>query len=57
MLDRHAEHHGAMRSTGWSGAQPAGLGYVDDMLGDLFYSRENELIDGMPTELDREAER
>jgi hypothetical protein len=30
------------------------LGYVDDLLSDLFYERKNELLEGIAGEIDRE---
>ena len=43
VLDKYAERHGV--DAGEVGRLV--LGYVDDLLGDLFHERENELLDGM----------
>jgi len=43
VLDKYAERHGIDASE----VGRLVLGYVDDLLGDLFYEKENDLLDGM----------
>lgn len=48
VLDKYAGRHGAevdqVNQLVWD--------YVDDLLGDLFYERENELLDGIAGEVE-----
>jgi len=51
VLDRYAARHGVEAGE----VNRLVRGYVDDLLGDLFYERENDLLDGMTSEVDRET--
>jgi hypothetical protein len=46
VLDKYAERHGVEATE----VHRLVSGYVDDLLGDLFYERENELLGGMTSE-------
>ena len=50
VLDKYASRHGVEADE----VNQLVRGYVDDLLGDLFYERENELLDGIAGEVDRE---
>ena len=49
VLDKYAARHGVDAGE----VSRLVTGYVDDLLGDLFYERENDLLDGMASEVDR----
>ena len=49
VLDKYAARHGVEAGE----VNRLVTGYVDDLLGDLFYERENDLLDGMASEVDR----